>query len=438
MSLWRIAWNSMKYRRLSSALTALSMGLGVALVVVVLVIYATINQSFENGSQGFDLVVGPKSGRLELVLNAVFHLGTPPGKIPYSYYQEFRPGGKFTDYTAVAIPICLGDNYEGFRVIGTTPELFQIDYLPGKNYRFAQGENFKPANYFDAVIGSQVARRTGLKVGSEFEPTHGLSHEGEGHKHDAFKVVGVLAPTGTRNDYALFTNIEGFYLLDGHAEEPAAGAAKHDKHAPLPEAQRAVSAVLVRTKMGYFNESLRQQVVNGPVAQAVYPTREIFVLFETLVGPMRYILLTLALLVVVVAGIGLMVSIYNSMSERRREIAIMRSLGARRSTVLSVILLESMLLAAAGGMLGLVLGHGVLGLLNPLVENYTGVAISIWDSPQLDVLVDINFRSRLPAWLLHARLELLLLPLLIVLSGLAGLLPAVAAYKTNVAKALSS
>ncbi|MBS0209809.1 MAG: ABC transporter permease [Planctomycetes bacterium] len=438
MSLWRIAWNSLKYRRLSSALTAFSMALGVALVVVVLVIYATIRSSFARGSEGFHLVVGPKAGRLELVLNAIFHLGTPPGKIPYSYYKEFLPGGKFANYVSTAVPICLGDNYEGFRVIGTSVDFFPAGTLPGKPYVLATGRAFEPQGYFEAVVGSQVARRTGLKVGSAFEPTHGLAHDEIGHKHDAFKVVGVLAPTGTRSDYALFVNIEGFYLLDGHAEAPPAGAPKRAKGEPLPEDQRAVSAVLVRCKMDAFGQALQRAVFDGPVAQAVFPTREVKLLFETLIAPMLFILLALAVLVVIVASVGLMVSIYNSMAERRRDIAIMRSLGAGRRTVLTVVLLESLLLAAVGGLCGWALGHGLIGLLSPVIENYTGVSIHFWESPQLGVLLDPSTRSRLGDTLVHTPIELLLLPVIIVAAGLAGLLPAVTAYRTDVAKTLSS
>lgn len=217
MSLWKIAWRSIQWRALASALTALSMALGVALVVAVLVMYGGINKSFGKGAQGFDLIVGPKGGRLELVLNTVFHLGTSVGKMPWSYYKEFKPGGKYGSQVSVAIPYCVGDNFEGYRVVGTVPELFDIEYAQGEKYRFAAGKNFQQNHFFNAVIGSQVAYHTGLRVGSPFEPTHGVGSDG--HKHDPFHVVGILAPTGTPNDRAIFVNIEGFYLLEGHAEE---------------------------------------------------------------------------------------------------------------------------------------------------------------------------------------------------------------------------
>ena len=217
MSLWKIAWRSIQQRAVSSSLTALSMALGVALVVTVLVIMGVVSNSFTQNAEGFDLIVGAKGGKMQLVLNTVFHLSQPIENVPWSYYQQFREG-KYAPMVQTAIPVCMGDNYEGFRVVGTTPEMFDdFEYRQGKFYKFADGRNFEQDAFFEGVIGSLVARRTGLKVGDHFEPTHGISGE-DGHKHDSFEVVGILEPTGTPNDRAVFVNMEGFFLLEGHAK----------------------------------------------------------------------------------------------------------------------------------------------------------------------------------------------------------------------------
>jgi len=220
MSLIKIAWRSLEQRRLSSMLTGLSIALGVALVVAVLVIYSVVENSFERSANGYNIIVGAKGGKLQLVLNTVFHLSQPIENIPWSYYKEFTDG-KFSSVVELAVPCCMGDNYQGYRVVGTTPDLFdKIEYAPGEPYTFSDGRNFDPDHFFEAVIGNMVARKTGLKVGDEFQPTHGVTtEEDQGHKHDAFQIVGVLAPTGTPNDRALFVNIEGFYLLDDHSKE---------------------------------------------------------------------------------------------------------------------------------------------------------------------------------------------------------------------------
>ncbi|HEX4148283.1 MAG TPA: ABC transporter permease, partial [Pirellulales bacterium] len=375
---------------------------------------------------------------------------------------------------AVAIPYCLGDNYRDYRVVGTKPQMFEIEYAPGQPYRFAKGRNFEPDHYFEAVVGAVAARETGLEVGSTFQPTHGVTGD-TGHTHDPFTVAGILAPTGTPNDRALFVNIEGFYLLANHAkpvphdeherehEHADSPAAKHEheheehaadehakqehaehepehahaehehgpgehehehghdhdghEHAPLPENQREVTAILVRMSNQFVSQDLYNQINEGSVAQAVYPALEIHKLFEGIVGNLERILLALAGLVIVVAGLGILVSIYNSMSERRRDIAVMRALGAGRRTVLSIVLLESILLALAGGIAGFVLGHALIGALSPQIVAQTGVAIGLFA---------------------FDRYELALVPALIVLAAAAGFLPGLAAYRTDVAKVLST
>lgn len=488
MSLWKIAWRSIQQRSLASTLTGLSMALGVALVVAVLVIYGVVQASFNQAAQGYDLIVGAKGGKLQLVLNTVFHLSQPIENIPWSYYKQFLPGGRFASRVEVAIPYCLGDNHEGFRVVGTVPEMFtQLEYAAGKRYEFAAGRNFDPDGYFEAVVGSIVARRTGLKVGDHFAPTHGLSVESQGHKHDDFHVVGILAPTGTPNDRALFVNIEGFFLLDGHAkpvpaEDKADAAAPHqhgpeetehaehtpekhqpdvpaetgDKHhaaheereheadehehgghdhgghghdadhhehagddhhhhhEPLPENQREVTAILVKSNL-MGSMSLPRTINKEPFAQAVSPVYEITTLFEGLVGNVRMLLFGLAVLVVIVSGIGIMVSIYNSMNDRRHDIAVMRALGASRATVMAIILLESILLAVGGGLVGVLLGHGLIVALDPILEAQTGVSIGF-----------LQFET----------IEIVLIPALVVLAAVVGYLPALVAYRTDVAQAL--
>ena len=149
---------------------------------------------------------------------------------------------EFSDKTERAIPYCLGDNVQGFRVVGTIPEIFdpRFEYMPGraggpgKTYTFNEGRNFEADHFFEGVLGATVARQTGLKVGDKFAPTHSFAEDGHVHE-DSFTVVGILAPTGTPNDRAVFINMEGFYRLEGHAKEDAAIAAA--KQAAADEAK---------------------------------------------------------------------------------------------------------------------------------------------------------------------------------------------------------
>src|SRR3954469_6836378 len=225
MSLWKIAWRSIQQRSLASFLTGLSMALGVSLVVAVLVMSGVVGKSFQSSAGlGYNMIVGAKGSALQLVFNTVYFIDKPIENIPYSYYEEFLPAakrddgkdGKFANYSDLAVPMCMGDYFRGFRVAGTSTAMFdELEYSPGEKYTFAQGRNFKHDEYFTGVMGATAAAETGLKVGDEFRPTHG---EG-GHEHRPFKLIGILNRTGTPADRAVYVNIEGFYLMEGHARE---------------------------------------------------------------------------------------------------------------------------------------------------------------------------------------------------------------------------
>ena len=464
MSLWKIAWRSMQQRAVASGLTSFSIGLGVALVVAVLVIHAVIDQSFRRSAQGYDLIVGAKGDRLQLVLNTVFHLSDPTDNIPYSYYENLVHGG-LSAAVETAVPVCTGHGYRGFAVIATTPGMFNnLTYLDNRKYTFAEGENFRSDDHYAAVLGATAARKTGLGLDDEFKPTGTVAGDSTdpGHEDSPFHVVGILNHTGTPNDRAIFINIEGFYacpahahgksfaqrlLVSGgdesdnasavdaeseHAEEHAGETGQHehadaeehehadaDEHAHEHEHEheREVTAVLVCTDQSdvALQMAVSDAINDDTVAQAVQPAQIIAALFEGLVGNVQRLLLVLAVLVVIVAGIGILVSIYNSMSERRHEIAVMRALGAGRFTVMVIILTESILLSLGGGAIGLLLGHGLIGALSPMILEQTGVLVS-----------PFAFQG----------VELILVPGLIVLATLVGFLPALSAYRTDVAKAL--
>ena len=438
MNYLTIAWRNMTERPLASSLTGLSMALGVAAVIVVLVIHRVAVDQFEQDAQGYHFIVGGTGGKTELVLSTVYHLGKPLYPISYSYYRKFNEG-EYASYTDTAIPYCLGDSvimgeYK-YRVVATIPELFdKLKYDGTNNYKFAAGENFKRDHFFEAVVGSAVAKQGGLKVGDTINPTHDVSGV---NKHRDFKIVGVLAPTGTANDRAVFVNMEGFYLIEGHSLSGKSKASDHteasatpdpniptvgydiegNEIAPLPEAQREVTSILVRASDPMSSFSLITFInKNGSGTQAVAPSEVVTQLLVNIIGPVRVVLLVLTALIVLVAAIGILVSIYNSMSERAHDIAVMRALGASRMAVQTIVLLEAVLLAMLGGMLGIVLGHLMVGVANPFVERQTGVTLHMMSFDPMEIWV---------------------IPGLIILAILAGILPALTAYRTDVAKALS-
>ncbi|MGI9429081.1 MAG: ABC transporter permease [Bythopirellula sp.] len=375
-------------------------------------------------------------------MNTVFHIGQAIYPIPYRHYTNFTTG-KYAPYTKVAVPYCIGDSYHKndnkFRVVATTPALFDElayganDDGSDKRYEFAAGRNFREDHFFEAVVGSIVASKSGLKVGDKFQPTHGMSADGD--KHIEFEVVGVLKPTGPSNERAMFANMEGFFLLDGHALPVAAGnpAAKLEYKPtgdvdpadpnrgfkPLPEAMREVTAILVLCKDDFGMMSLDNKINKGDdrSAIAVKPGYVVQDMLDNIIGPVQVVLFVLTILIIIVAGISILVSIYNSMSERSHDIAVMRALGASRNAVMFIILVESILLSLLGGIVGVLLGHAVIGLVSPMIEAHAGIVLKFWQ---------FNWQ------------ESLLIPGLVVFASLVGFLPALTAYRTDVGRALGS
>ena len=500
MPLWKIAWRSIQRRSLASGLTALSMALGVMLVVAVLLVHGVIAESFRsNSSLGYNLIAGAKGGRLQLVLNTVFYLSEPVENIKYSFYEEFLPAadradgqdGKWNNYVDRVVPLCLGDYFQTYRLVGTTPAMFDgyvYDEDTGATFEFASGRNFKHFSeeygYFEAVVGAKAAREANLKVGDAIAATHG-SIEGSIHD-DKFYIVGILASSGTPNDRAVFVNMEGFYLLDGHAKpvesddaseatEAANGNVRPSveeaspakaevsgtevpgleggatdlrdetaesempahlaKRTPLPIEQREVTALLIKTSP-IITRGLSNTINEGDDAQAVFPVGEITGLFNRIVRPFQRVLLCLTAMICIVSGISILVSIYNSMSDRKREIAIMRSLGAGRRTVMAIVLLEAILLSLGGGMIGWAAGHVLISAANPWIEDETGVTIGLLDmAPPVDLIEYLAPESNLS---FNVSTEWILVPGLILLAIIVGFLPALSAYKTDVAEALTA
>ncbi|MCA9088743.1 MAG: ABC transporter permease [Planctomycetaceae bacterium] len=454
MSLFTIAWKSLRQRWLASSLTTLSVALGVALMVAILIVNSVVDDMFSQTGSGYSLIIGAKGSETQLVMSTIYRMDRPIENLPWRYYREWQDH----KWVEKAVPVNLGDSTEdgGFPIVGTTPQYFTIDPVPGRPYRmkFKEGDGFDST--WDAVIGSQVARKNGWDLGSEFRMVHAGQDD---HVHDEkFMVKGILAPSGTPNDRTVFVHIDGFFMLDGHdkpieeaidreakfygetreqveerykadladirshaAEEASHGHdhAHHDHSHGVSDLQKEVTAVLLQLKKDDFGGralDLQSQINEGFRAQAVRPVGVMKRLMDNLVGNVKDAFLVLTGLIIAVSGIGIFVSIYNSMADRKKEIAIMRALGARRQTVFSIILCESLLLCVLGGVFGLVLGHALVFVASPVIEQKAGLLIDP---------------------MAFSPLEFIVLPVMIAMAVLIGILPGVTAYRTDVAEGLS-
>jgi len=398
MNPFSMALRSLRERWLSSALTALSVALGVALVVAVLVLAREARTAFQGTATGVEILVGgTKGGRIDTLLSALYHVGRAPGRVPWTLYERLR------DHPDVsyAVPLAFGDRYRGAPVVGTTAEMFtRFRPRPGVAFEI-EGETFARGGRL-AVVGSEAARRTGLRIGDTLVPSHTGLDDDPRHRDEAFTVVGLARATGTAHDRAIWVDLDAFLALKGHE-----GLVREDGE------ERAVSAVLVKTASPYpwVVEDLIRGINDGDQAQAIRPMQVVGELFA-LVGVVQRMLQWVASLVVAVAAAGAMVSLYHAMAERCRDVALLRALGASRRRIFGTVLLESTVLCGGGALLGLLLGHGGAALAAPLLEARAGVRLDGW--------------SLLPA-------EPLLLLALLAIGALAGIAPAVRAYRVDVA-----
>lgn len=554
MNLLQLVLKQMRQRALSTWLTLLSVILGSALAVGVLILKRESGQLFVQTDFGYDILVGAKGSPMQLVLNTVYHVDTSPGNIPYVLYEAARNNRAMVKH---AVPYVVGDTYLGFRVVGTLPSLFGFDETTGKplagyddtgrrksgvlpapaddsqrdpskqyaastfEYRFgkkftlSRGRMFHPQK-FEAVLGSEVAQRSNLKLGDKFKVQHDAPAGAKNvDEHDEkWTVVGVLDPTGTAEDRVVYIPLISFYAIPQHekvleglgefrdkmglsqpapkkddhdhdhpttpetphanaglptttapakkddhddhdhdhkpATKPATTTAAPHVHAGLPTTTKPahdahddhddheghahadayllrpdgtidlklskdrwmLSAILVRTRAPTYAMAMQYAYKQGDSAMAVNPASTMREFFDTFLKPGTQILWVLSLVVLVTAAVSILVSIYNAVSARSREIAIMRALGATRARILSLICVEAGLVGLIGGLAGLLIGHGL------------GAAISIYFSRKMGTGIN---------WVATGLEEWIYLAGVVVLAVLAGLVPGLKAYRTPVA-----
>ncbi|HEY8933265.1 MAG TPA: ABC transporter permease, partial [Rariglobus sp.] len=335
-----IVLRSLRQHLLSTAVTALSIALAGGLLLSVWVVKNQSQAAFTQVNTGFDAVLGARGSKLQLVLNAIFHLEASPGNLEQADYDFIRQH----PLVKRAVPLAVGDNLRGFRIVGTTPEFFTGgDYAPGKHFELAAGRWWRGEEN-EAVVGSFVAQELGLKVGDTFHPFHGLSYNPQEQHAEIYVVAGLLAPSNTPADKVVWIPLRGVQSMSGHD----------------PKAEDEISAVLVQLRAptaGFMLDVLYNK--QGSRLTFAYPVGAIMTEFFGKIGWFDRVLALIAYLVALVATAGVLVAIYNSMSARQRDIAILRALGARRRAIFGVIVME----AAVIGALGMIVAFGAYAVI---------------------------------------------------------------------------
>ncbi|MBZ0150747.1 MAG: ABC transporter permease [Planctomycetes bacterium] len=461
MRLLSISLRNLRIRLVGTTLTTIAIVVATALYASIQVMAEQTEQRYKGSVGGYQAVIGPKdSSQLELVLNTIFNVGEAPGRLPLSICDELRSGKGLGRRSQVryAIPQARGDSVSShsFPVIATIDEMFSkyewnqapLSFAAGGPFQHSYadlqqlaaelaayesarrtGETVLPPRprirpaWQQAVVGARVARTLGLEVGGSITPVHGKRGEFGFHEHPeaTCAVVGVLAPTNSPLDTTIFLPIGLHFLIDGHeggvflVEVPPGKNPDDAKNLPVKADRLALTAVLADPK-DHFGARLLRDEFGSKEAQVAWP-QDVVPKFLRQIGNAADALTVIAWLVLLVAAVSITVAIYNTMNERRREIAIMRSLGARRFQILTIIVGEAALLSCVGAVLGVLVCHLAAFFMRGYVEDRTGVYLD---------------------WLVVRPWELWLIGGVTMLGAFAGLLPAVKGSVTQVADNLAA
>lgn len=449
MTWLRLASANLGLSPLTSAVNVLLMSLGTASIVLLLLAGSQVSDTMSREAKGIDLVLGAKGSPVQLVLAAVYHADVPPGNI------SLQAAGRWANDSRIAqaIPMSLGDSYRGFRIVGTTESYADLYGAEVESGRFW-------AESMEAVIGSAAAEAAALDVGSQFAGAHGLVDGGYSHDYAPYEVVGVLAPTGTVLDRLILTSLDSVWDL--HAEDAHHNHDADHEYAGSPDkraldshdhgdherevghghddghrndhdhddehsrghsdethtqvhGQNEITAMLLRYRSPMAAVALPRQINADSALQAAAPAVEVSRILQ-LVGIGLDGLEAFAWVLIVTAALSVFAALYGSLRSRRRDLAMLRCLGATRRELLLSMLLEGLLLSFVGIALGFATGHVAMEVLGRLLENARGVALTGW------------------IWLLE---EWILMLTLFAVGAVAAAIPAVQAYRTDPARILA-
>lgn len=399
-ALW-IALKSLRQHTLSTCIAATSIALAGGLLMTVWTLRTEAENTFARSTGGFDAVLGARGSQLQLVLNSIFHLEVSPGTIPGNTSILLRRNPMVGRAIARAIPLAVGDNYKGYRLVGTTAELFEEhEYAEGKKFAVSGNGKLFDEDQKQALAGSFAAEKLGMQIGDTFHPYHGLTYAEDSQHEDLYTVTGILAPTGTPADRVIWIPLAGIQNMDGHREET----------------RNDISALLIKLKsktaVAILDPMFNRQGNDYTFAQITPVMSRFFQKF----GWFEKIMELVAYLVGLVAAGTILAILYNSMNERRREIAILRSLGARRNTLVLMVIFQSAGIALLGVLVSFVFYAIVATLATGIIREQTGVVLDLFAFHPVFLLVPIGMLG---------------------LGCVSGLIPAIIAYRTEVSQNLA-
>jgi putative ABC transport system permease protein len=421
----KLAWKNIWFKPLNTILSVILLTSSVAIITTLILVEKQFEEKFTKNSDGVDLVMGAQGSPLQLILSSVYHVDAPTGNISYDSAKVWMQH----PFVEKAIPLAFGDNYRGFKILGTTN-----DYLEKYEARITEGKIFE--KNFEVVIGSEIAQKLRLTLGDEFYGSHGDAAEGHVHEEYAYKVVGIAAPTGKVVDNLILCTIPSVWQMHGdhnqeleesknspHGEEGHVHVVgddhdhNHYHDVTLNEPGMEITAVLLkfRNKMGIVTwPRIIAQNTKMQVASPALEVNRLFSLFGIGIQALQY----LAYGIMLISGISIFIALYNTLKERKNEFALLRVNGAKRMQLMQLVLIESLLLCIVGFIFGTILGR---------------VSI-LWISSSSEQDFKMSFNPYEFLW----NKEGILFLLTIGVGVVAALLPAIKAYKLNISKTLAN
>jgi len=400
MNLLKISWANIKSKPLNASLSLLLLAFGIGLISLLMLIQGQLTSKFEKNINDIDMVLGAKGSPLQLILSAVYQVDAPTGNISYKDAQRIMKNPLIDD----AIPLAYGDNYKKYRIVGTNEK-----YPNHYKAKLAEGSLWKKS--FEVTIGSKVAKESGLKIGGKFYSSHGLDQEGEAHEDHSFHVVGIFEPSGTVIDQLILTRISSIWEVHNHDEHNH----DHKDNEIHEEKDKEITAVLLKKRSPMALVMLPNQLreTNMQLALTAIEVNRLTANF----GIGMKALSIIGIIVVIISFISVFISLYNSLKERKYELALIRTIGGSRISLFTLILYEGLIIALVGFLLGILFSRIGLLVLSYYME----------DSFQYS-LTDLGWTSG----------ETALLVITLSVGVLASFLPAYQAIKIDISKTLTN
>ncbi len=396
MNIFKLSIKNIFNKPLSSAISLALLILGIGIISLLLQLNSLIKDQMDNNLKGIDMVVGAKGSPLQLILSSVYHVDSPTGNI------SLKEAEKISENRMVgsSIKLLYGDNYKGFRIVGAEKKFIDL-------YKGVIKEGKEWNNSYEVLLGSKVHKKLKINIGDELVSSHGLRENGESHDDKSFKVVGILNPSNSVMDQLIITSPQSVWSIHDNHDHQEGDDHLHD--------DREITAMLIKFKSPMNIIQLPRQINENTNLQAAVPSYEISRLFK-LFGFGIETLTYLAYMIIIVSGFSLFINLFNSMSERKYEMALIRTLGASRFQLSTMIIFESLMLTILGFILGLLFSRFGVMFVSSLMEESLNYSIN-------------SFR------ILSEEYWLLVLSVLI--GFISSIIPALQVYNMNISKILA-